>query len=189
MDIDDVKKDPIDDFLGQCPGTGAPGELRKAIQEKTITVLRRRRWTRRAVWVSGLAACYAAGILTMTFRLPVESKSTLAIAPELEPAEKFVPAPPAPDLANPKPAQQPETALALEWQALDSEERRPELFRLAGEKYLLANDLQSATRCYRSALQGASDEELHITVNDNWLFMSLKEAKLEENRYAKLVSP
>jgi hypothetical protein len=26
-------------------------------------------------------------------------------------------------------------------------------------------------------------------VNDNWLFMSLKEAKQEEKRYAKLISP
>lgn len=85
--------------------------------------------------------------------------------------------------------EQPETALAMEWQALDSEERRPDLFRKAGDEYLQANDVKSAVRCYKGALDGASDDELKVTVNDNWLLMSLKEAKLEEKRYAKLVRP
>jgi len=188
MNSHESEMDPLENMLGEFPGQ-ATEELRASIQKKTLAVLRRRRWTRRAGWVSGLAGCYAAGILTMALRLPLKSEFIVGAAPDSAPAGQLAQAPSMPELENPKSGQQPETARDLEWQALDSEERRPELFRLAGDKYLLANDIQSATRCYRSALQGASDKELHISVNDNWLFMSLKQAKLEENRYAKLDRP
>ncbi len=188
MKSHEQEMDPFENKLSPIPGQ-ASDELRAVIQMKTLAVLRRRRWMRRGVWAFSLMGCYAAGILTMALRLPAESQSTVADAPEPLPAVQLAPTPSGPEKENPKFAQPPETALALEWRALDSEEKRPELFRLAGDKYLLANDLQSATRCYRSALQGASDEDLHITVNDNWLFMSLKEAKLEEKRYAKLDRP
>jgi hypothetical protein len=180
--------DPLQNMLAKFPGQ-ATDELRASIQEKTLAVLRRRRWTRRVVWVSGLAACYAAGILTMALINHSHEGPNVATAPNIGAAPEGGSSPPPTQPPSPKAMPKPETALAMEWQALDSEERRPELFRLAGDKYLLANDIQSATRCYRSALQGASDEELHITINDNWLFMSLKEAKLEENRYAKLDRP
>ena len=188
MNSHEPENDPLECMLSGTPGESSD-ELREIIRKKTLAVLRRRRWTRRAVWVSGLAGCYAAGILTMAIRLSAESPSAVSSTPQPEPNGQLAPTQSTPETVTPKSAQQPETALTLEWQALDSEERQPDLFRLAGDKYLLANDLQSATRCYKGALQGASDEELHITINDNWLFMSLKEAKLEENRYAKLVSP
>ncbi len=184
----DPEKDPLESMLRGIPGE-ASDELREVIRKKTVAVLRRRRWTRRAIWVSGLAGCYAAGILTMALRLPAKSQSAVAFAPPPEPTNQIAPAPSTPEIVTPNETQPPKTARALEWKALDSEERRPDLFRLAGDQYLFANDLQSATRCYHSALQGASAEELQITVNDNWLFMSLKEAKLEEKRYAKLDRP
>src|SRR4029077_16110424 len=87
---------------------------------------------------------------------------------------------------QPTPAQPAETALAMEWEAWDSTEKPPCLFRLAGDKFFQDNDLESATRCYRGALKGVSDQDLKISLNDNWLLMSLKQAKQEEKRYAKL---
>jgi hypothetical protein len=173
--------------------TGALGqaseELRQAIQRKTLTVLRRRRWLRRSFWAAGLTGCYAAGILTMAFLRSPASPSTVSAAPETELAAKSSPDQVTTEKEKPERVPPPESALALEWQALDSEQKRPDLFLLAGDKYLQANDLKSAMRCYRGALEGASEHDLLITAKDTWLLMSLKEAKLEENRYAKLDRP
>jgi hypothetical protein len=189
MNSEQPMPDPIDEFLSKGAENESSNELRTAIQITTRAVMRRHRRLRRAVWMSGLVACYAAGILTMELLKTSQREPNMAIATSSDTAAESgsVPSGTAPE--GPQLAQLPEAARVLEWQALDSEDRRPDLFRLAGDKYLLANDIQSATRCYRSALQGTSEEELHITVNDNWLFMSLKEAKLEENRYAKLDRP
>src|SRR5713101_3489519 len=169
MNSEQSRRDPIDDFLSKGAQTEAPEELRLAIQRDTLAVVRRHRRLQRVVWLSGLAACYAAGALTMGLLKTSHRESGIATATGSDTGTETGSAPPAPVSESPKSAPQPETALALEWQALDSEERRPDLFRLAGDKYLLANDLQSATRCYKGALQGASDDELQITVNDNWL--------------------
>jgi hypothetical protein len=181
-----MDSDPIDKFLNQFPSREESAELRIAVQNKTLAVLRRRRWIRRAGWVTGLAACYLAGILTTWMIRSFQPELRIADQPTIQTDTQGDKSPAAPMPESPKTIQQPETALALEWKACDSETRRPDLFRLAGDRYLEANDLESATRCYKSALRGASDKELQVTVNDTWLFMSLKQAKQEENRYAKL---
>jgi hypothetical protein len=77
----------------------------------------------------------------------------------------------------------------MEWRALDSTEPRPDLFRQAGDQYLADDDLESAMRCYRGALENASEEDLQISPNDNWLFIELKKAKQKEKQYAKLIRP
>jgi hypothetical protein len=203
------KKDPIEAFFSQT-SLQPSAELRLLIQQKTLGIIRRRRWLRRGSWLAGLAACYAAGIVTMLILPRTEVNRRLAIAPEqggawgqvsnlpanrqvenLPPQAGSQPnaAPSPTDIKHPPSAQPPETALAMEWQALDSTEKRPDLFRLAGDQYLQENDIESATRCYRGALEGASDQDLKISVNDNWLLMSLKQAKQEEKRYAKLSRP
>ena len=189
MNIDQPEMDPIEAFLGQGAGEKTNEKLRRLIQQKTLGVLRRRRWLRRGAWLAGLAACYAAGILTMQIWPAAEVNHHVAIAPEQNDASQVNVAPPPTETKPPTPAQPPESALAMEWQALDSTEKRPDLFRLAGDKYLEDNNLESATRCYRGALDDASDQDLKIAVNDNWLFMSLKQAKQEEKRYAKLNRP
>jgi len=188
MNIDQPDIDPISAFLNKsCDETNE--KLRLVIQQKTLGVMRRRRWRRRASWMAGLAACYAAGILTMSIWPRPEANRQVATAPEQNSDRQANPDPAPSDTKHPIQAPSPETALAMEWKALDSPERRPDLFRLAGDKYLEDNNIESATRCYRGALEGASDQDLKISVNDNWLLMSLKQAKQEEKRYAKLIRP
>ena len=189
MNHDQADMHPIEAFLGQGAGEKTNEKLRQAIQQKTLGVLRRRRWLRRGGWLTGLAACYAAGILTMRLWPGHEVHPPVAIAPEQNDASQVHPAPPPTETKPPTPAQPPESALAMEWQALDSPEKRPDLFRLAGDKYLEDNNLESATRCYRGALDNVPDQDLKIAVNDNWLLISLKQAKQEEKRYAKLNRP
>jgi HSP20 family molecular chaperone IbpA len=41
-------------------------------------------------------------------------------------------------------------------------------------------------RCYRGALENASEEDLQISAEDNWLLIELKKAKQKEKQYAKL---
>ena len=180
--------DPIEGFLHQDSPREINENLRRSIENKTLSVLRHRRWLRRGGWLAGLAACYVAGILTMWMKPGSEVSQPVAVAPQNTDTQTSA-APALPEQESPSNAQAPESALALEWHALDSLKKRPDLFRLAGDKYLQDNDLESATRCYRGALEGASDQDLKISVNDNWLLMSLKQAKQEEKRYAKLFRP
>jgi hypothetical protein len=179
--------DPIEGFLRQDSSREINENLRQSIENKTLAVLRHRRWLRRGGWLAGLAACYLAGILTMWMKPSSEVSQPAAVAPHQNTDTQTSARPATPEQESPSNAQPPESALALEWQALDSLKNRPDLFRLAGDMYLQDNDLESATRCYRGALEDASDQDLKISVNDNWLLMSLKQAKQEEKRYAKLI--
>jgi hypothetical protein len=189
MSFDETNLDPIDQFLGALPAPDDSVELRQSIQNKTLAVIRRRRRLRRIGWMTGLAACYGAGILTTWVFNVSQPEPTIANQQRLETGVVEADKVPAGPKVETNPVDQlPDTALAMEWQAWDSESRRPELFRLAGDKYLQGNDLESATRCYRGALRNASEKVLEVTVNDTWLYMSLKQAKQEENRYAKLIS-
>jgi hypothetical protein len=73
------------------------------------------------------------------------------------------------------------SALALEWQALESPSRRPDLFRKAGDRYLEDNgDVESAVRCYRTALDLGTSEDARVSPTDSWLLVSLKVAKQKE---------
>lgn len=188
MNIDQPEMDPISAFLNQTSNE-TNENLRLLIQQKTLGIMRRRRWLRRGSWLAGLAACYAAGILTMSIWPKPETSQQVVIVSEQDEASQGAPTPAPAETKVPSPAPTPESALAMEWQALDSTEKRPDLFRLAGDRYLQENDIESATRCYRGALEGVSDQDLKISVNDNWLLMSLKQAKQEEKRYAKLIRP
>src|SRR5947209_1802655 len=79
------------------------------------------------------------------------------------------PAPaPAPEAPPPPPAPGPASAVALEWQAFDGERR--DLYRQAGDRYLREDeDPEAALRCYGQALNGASDKDLAISPDDDYL--------------------
>src|SRR6516164_8536451 len=116
-----------------APPVAAADQLRKALWRQTTGVLRRRRWRRRVGLAAALAACYGAGLLTMKWLPgpPVVGPGEVATQGP-EPAPRPAPEPSAP-ATEPAPAPSP---LALEWQAIDSKEKRPDLFRAAGDRYL-----------------------------------------------------
>ena len=180
-------RDPIDDFLSADFSPNLAGPLREQLLKRTTGLLRRRRWLRRLAVVAALAACYAAGILTMQMLAPpsqaVEQPQIVKHVPEPVDEPRLKSEPPA--VAVREPADDADaSALTLEWKALDSPERRPDLFRKAGDRYVEESDIPSALRCYRNALDLGTEKDWKITADDNWLFMALKEAKLKEKRNA-----
>jgi hypothetical protein len=92
------------------------------------------------------------------------------------------PAPVAPAPPTAKPA----SAVAMEWKAFDADQHRPELYRKAGDRYLREDaDPASALRCYGQSLNGASDKDLAISPNDDYLLMLVKNARQKEKDHAK----
>jgi len=180
---------PIDDFLSAefLPNSAEP--LREELLQRTTGLLRRRRRLRRLALAAALAACYAAGILTVQLLAPrseaVEKHEVVQHLPETEKPKPDSESAPLPAAVVRNEDDSALTALDLEWKALDSSERRPDLFRKAGDRYLEESDIPSALRCYRSALDFGTEKDWQIATEDNWLFMSLKEAKLKEKRDAK----
>jgi hypothetical protein len=173
--------DPLEELLRpHSPSASSPA------WKETLLVRTRRtlRWRRRARWLgfaAALAACYVAGVLTLRlFRAaPVVEVETVYV--DSEPGLQLPPVPET--LRMPERAV---TALALEWQAVEDPERSVELYRRAGDRYIDEdNDLESALRCYKRFLTECSEKELEITTQDNWLLVTLKNARLEEKRHAK----
>jgi hypothetical protein len=57
------------------------------------------------------------------------------------------------------------------------------LFKLAGDRYLSELcDTEAALRCYRNALDLASDADAVVASDDSWLLIALKQAKAKEKR-------
>jgi hypothetical protein len=173
--------EPIENLLAGIARATPDPQFRLALLRQTTRVLRRRRFMKRLVYGTGLAACYMAGLLTMKWAMSPEPAPSTQQA-VVQPDEKSAGMPLVQN-SVPKPR---ETAVALEWKALESQEKA-EAYRIAGDRYLQeTGDIQSAVRCYRQYLEAGSEEGLMISPNDNWLLMALKEAKQKEMRYAKL---
>jgi hypothetical protein len=186
--MDDVPK-PVpntsEDLLAGLSPLPADVTFQEALSQRTTRLVRRRWWWKRCGWTAALTACYAAGLLTMGYLLP-------SADPEREPPRR-----PAPELASSEPDPTSDSVaqeatednapspLALEWQALDSPEGMPALFRAAGDRYLEeTGDVQSAVRCYRHLLEAEGGNEATVAAGDSWLLIALKEAKQREKLYA-----
>jgi hypothetical protein len=165
----------MDSLLSPQPAGDGPEPLRRLLLARTTGLLRRRRQLRWLALAGAMAACFAAGMLTMRL---------LTAAPPVPAAHEEVVKRPSEPSPAPPPAV-PESALALEWQSVDSPQPRRDLDRRAGDRYLAEDgDVQAALRCYERALAGATDEELAISSNDNWLLMAIKDARQKEKRHA-----
>jgi hypothetical protein len=166
-----------DSLLAPQPDA-VPEGFQWLVLEQTLGVLRRRRRLRRLATVAALAACFLGGVLAMRFF------GSPVVPPTSEQREEIVQRQPEPNFpltSSPKSA---DSALALEWQALDSPTRRPDLDRKAGDRYLTENlDARSALRCYDRALDGNAD--LTVSADDSWLLMAIKDARQKEKRDAK----
>jgi len=178
--------DPLEDLLRPPPGSPAGDPLRQALLLQTRRLLGRRRRWKRLAFAAALAACYVAGMLTMRLvQVPGESDKEMVNKSSDLPGKK-APRPselhqarPSPKKGRPprvSPAAK-ESALALEWRAIDNKKNRFQLYRRAGDLYLQDNDVSSALRCYRGALTAAPARERTISVNDNWLLMIAKQER------------
>jgi hypothetical protein len=173
--------DPLADLLRPTVEADAGLPFRGRLLNQTIRALRSRRRRRVAVWVAALAACYVAGVLTVYWLGPrrVERVVVVQKAPTPEPSTPTPVKPAAPDA-------KPTTAVAMEWKAFDADQHRPELYRKAGDRYMNEDaDPASALRCYGQSLNGSSDKDLAISVNDDYLLMLVKNARQKEKDHAK----
>jgi hypothetical protein len=175
--------DPLDELLTPSIPPARVPRLQVALLARTTSVLRRRRRWRHFGFVVALAACYAAGVLTMRLlaKPTIVEAAPIVIERVVEREQKPVQVSEKPN--RPAPAEAAPTALALEWQAVESENNRAELFRRAGDRYLNdENDPESALRCYKNALNAGADPK--VSPDDNWLLTSIKNAQQEEKRHA-----
>jgi hypothetical protein len=177
----DFTPDPLDDLLRSSVVAGADAALRRRLLDQTTRALRGRRRRRVVGWAAALAACYVAGVLTVYWLGPrrIERIEVVRNMPAPEPT---APVPVAPTPRNAKPA----SAVAMEWKAFDADQHRPELYRQAGDRYMNQDaDPASALRCYGQSLNGASDKDLAISPNDDYLLMLVKNARQKEKDHAK----
>jgi hypothetical protein len=169
--------DLVDQYLAAVPVAPSTAELKERILDKTTRVIRHRRWLRRLVVAAAMAACYAAGVLTVW------------------PAARHADVPtPSPIVAAPRPLPQPSPSRStptlspaqLEWQAIDQRHGGADLYRQAGDRYLNeAQDVESALRCYRNALARGGDKALAISADDSWLLVALKSSHSKEENNVK----
>src|SRR5579875_3872666 len=128
--------DPIESML-RPPSPAENETLRQAVYTQTRRALHRRRRVRQFAYAASLLLSFAAGALATWTALPARSASkveplTTPVAVQEAPATEDAPHSPMPD----------DSALAQEWDAFDSTERRGELYRQAGDRYKDENDLQ-----------------------------------------------
>jgi hypothetical protein len=177
-DIYAREPDPLEGMLAPPPLPADAAALRQELLGQTARALRRRRRGRQLAWAAALAACYAAGLLTMHW---APRPAAVSRGPDALASRDHSQVPPA---VFP-PADEPEkSALQKEWAAVESGQAA--LFREAGNLYLDGEgDVQSAVRCYGNALSVGTEADLAISPEDNWLLMAIKDARQKEKRNAK----
>jgi hypothetical protein len=155
-----IMNDPLD-LLRPTPAA-LDESLRRRVFARTVQELRRQRRRQRIQAVAALAALAAAVLLLVTW-LPAPQNGQRGRIRPIEP-----------------PAAAPESAVALEWQALDRPAEATRLYKQAGDRYLEEDDLESALRSYGGALDaGAAD--LDVDSDDSWLLMAIKLARKKES--------
>jgi len=174
--------DNLDDLL--TPMVSAPGDLsaRNALRDQTAGVVRRRRWRKLARRTLALAACYVAGMgtywLVQNGRPPEPKPSPQSSLVEIQP-------PTTTPKSAPIRIEPPDRTERWASQATTGE-RRVELYRKAGDGYLMQGDEMKALRCYRKSLDNSRPDELVIQPErDTWLLMSLKIARQKETNDAR----
>jgi hypothetical protein len=178
-----MNDDPWDDAL--MPPIREPSEqLRESLRDRTVGVVRRRRYRRIALRVVVALAVQGAiaGILVaalLGFRSAARRGEAVAIVQE-QPAQEILEHRPKVNDPTPKPVL---AAVALEWQAFDAPpEQQPALYFEAGQRYFDHDkDLESALRCYRQAFDAGPKELLTVSSTDNWLVMAIKIDCRKEN--------
>lgn len=175
----------FDELLSPRPLPPEPVEMQPELARDAAVVQRRRRWVGRGRKFAVVGGIYAAGLATMwgwsQNREPHEITPAVAVRPE---ANKTA----APALAQTESVKRFDPPERLEKRAFlaATGEKRIDLYRQAGDGFLLRDDVSSALRCYRKALDGGSAADLAIhSDRDTWLYMSLKVARQKEKADAR----
>ena len=150
--------DPCE-FLTPTPAPAHDPELRRRTLNRTLGVLRRRRWLRRVAWAAVLAACYAAGVLTTHWLRPAPSAPPEVVRVEPTPTSKV-------DEPRPEPVQ-------------------PDLVGAADHLLAERSDPLGALHGYAKALDEGGDAALTISTDDSYLMLAIKDARQKEKRDAK----
>jgi hypothetical protein len=168
-----MSDDELDRLL-TAPVAPASPALRERLRAETTHRLRLRRYTRRLAVAGTLVACYAAGLATVWW-------GYRPAAPPLERVTvEVVREQPAPD---PAPRSPREIELAAE-QADGAESAR--LFLDAARAFTRSSDWDAALRCYRNALDISGGNLAIDPKNDDWLMVTLKLARKEEQSHANV---
>ncbi len=155
--------DALDECLG--PRENGTAALRESLRTLTSKAVRRRRWHRRLTLALAASLLFMAGMGTMAWLRPPPQGQPNALLP-LDIEQK---APPAPRQQEPERLSSPAP-------------KKAESLLSAGKQYLeRENDIASALRCYRQALESGEDRLLEISPDDDWLVMALKLDRQKEN--------
>jgi hypothetical protein len=183
--------EPLNEFLHNPPRTAAPQSLRVELLRQTSRQVRGRRVMRRVIALASLAAALlltAVGVW-LVYRPGPEQQDrqhahheddVLAVEARAKPG----PGPLVADLPKSPPPIEPQSAVALEWQAFDaSPAEHAALYFQAGDRYLEeARDVASAMRCYNVAIGATPMQALGIQPDDNWLVATLKMNRIERQK-------
>jgi hypothetical protein len=171
--------DNLDDLLTPA-AVPASDAIRDDLRQQTSGMIRRRRWRGHVRRGLALAACFVAGIgahwlwqSRMPAPAPIAGPEIVVVPPT--PPQK-------PEMIRSEPPERTER-----WAAQATNvERRVDLYRKAGDEYLVRGDEISALRCYRKSLDSSRPTDLVVNPErDNWLLMSLKIARQKETNDAR----
>jgi hypothetical protein len=175
--------DDIDELLAATPPPPERPTARETVIGDAARIQRRRRWFVRGRRATVLAVAYAAGGASLwiwSYRVTPRPAPEIADrTPRVDtPAER-------PASADPYGNDPPDRL--EKWAFLQTGEKRADLYRRAGDGYLLRDDVRAALRCYRHALDGGTAADLAIRADqDTWLLMSLKMARSKEKADARV---
>jgi hypothetical protein len=172
-DIFSREPDPLDGMLAP-PSPSDTDALQQDVYARTRRVLRRGRRLRQVAYFAVMLHAFLGGMGTMYAVLrPVPAPDEPAHSASKEASQPPATAPDVP-------------ALAREWEAFDSDNRRAELYRLAAERYLKEeDDLLSAVRCYGNSLDSGTERDRAVSADDDYLLMAIKIARQKEKNDAK----
>lgn len=184
--IPDDEPDSLSDLFRGLELPPSDAGRREAIFARTRGVLQRRRVLRRCAKVAVLATCYVAGGLSVVAWQSMESPDRIVGQParvieEQGPTPAQEPTGP----SDPNSADEPSATIARSEPAASL--TNFEKLRRAGDRQLNERgNLQAAMRCYRRALEYASDDDLQIVPDrDTWLLIPLKEARMETRKHVR----
>ncbi len=160
----------------------APDDLRDAVWNSTVSVVRGQRRKRKALHACLLAAVYVGGLATSWLLMrdkPVTETPQLAAQSPSGPA--VFPVQPESASLDSLLMDREQFALNL---ASSSREGQIELLKAAGDRSLDAGNINLALSCYQKLLSLESPPKNQRTdYQDTWLLRSLKQARLQEESH------